>query len=400
MYLKENCRIDRPANLNPGDASLLGKTVRVNIDRTWPISHIIARVSFTTGTALTLFPATAQTPDQYDNILQLVQHINLSVNPGGGGNARTVVDCAGVRLLEYNALTGVNLDAPTLDLIQLSQSNTLPAASSWQLTYNIPCSEAMVAEPLRSRLLLPVHRYTQDPVLTLTFQSLANIASAGAILVLGVEIELVRSMVTAQSEAILQKIPGPDGTGYIQWDLIEQPFAVANLAAEQKFPLALGAAYINLLCSQYLGGTNVTRNPIDASGIGDTVAHGFGNETLWRMETGLVPDRFWTWKGQALKNQMASPRNNVTQSSSPFFGGPVMTNTNFQSPSCVLFDFLRGGVTNDPGSELGSVLDCNLSGSLKKEIIGACATAATNPSSLNVMGRRFFNDLSAWQNLS
>lgn len=402
MFLKQNSVILRPPSLNPGDGSLIGKTVKLNIDRTWPLEHIIIRVCFTTGgTAFTLFPATAQTNDNYDNILNFVKHINLSVNPGNGGNPRTVVDCDGVRLLEYNSLTGLNLDPSTLELLRLSQGTTLAANSSWEITYNIPCAETMIGEPLRSRLLLPVHKYTQDPVLTIQFQTLAAMASAGTTPpFISCEVELVRRQVTAESELVLKNSAPSTPWGYIDWDLIEQQFPVQSLTSEQKFPLALGAAYANLLISQYQGGANITKNVIDSSGIGDTTAHGLGAESLWRLETALVPDRFWTSKGLRNKAAWSQVKNVLSQTSSPSFGGPVLGSTNFTAPSVGLIDFLRDGISGDPATELGSVLDCNLTGSLRKEIIVACATWATNASTLAVMGRRLFGDLSQWQKIS
>lgn len=404
MYLKRNfVYVDAP-KLIPGDNSLLGKTVSVGIPRDWPLETIRVRVFFTTGTALTLFPATAQTPDNFDNILNLLKHVTLKVNEGTGSGQVNKVDCDGVRLLEYNMKTRGNLDAATLNLLGLSQGTTVAANSVWQLQYDIPCSEVMIAEPLHSRLLLPVHKYTQDPVLTLTFQSLANIASAGTMPVLGATIQLIRRVVTPQSEGILQKMVASnpnsvDAFGYVRWDLLEQPFAVAATANEQKFDLALGAAYINLLFSHYLGGANMTRNVVDNAGIGDTVAHGFGAEDLWRLETAQVADMQWRWRDLMTFNDISQERNNLSQTSSPGFGGAALASTNFQAASSTMIDFLRDGNNSDTGIELGSVLDCNLNASLKKQLIGKCAIVATNPSQISVMGRRIFGDLSPWQSI-
>jgi hypothetical protein len=66
----------------------------------------------------------------------------------------------------------------------------------------------------------------------------------------------------------------------------------------------------------------------------------------------------------------------------------------------VLLDFLRDGISGDPGVELGSLLNCNLSGSLKKQLVGTCATVATNPSQISILGRRIFGDTSPWQAIS
>ena len=212
-------------------------------------------------------------------------------------------------------------------------------------------------------------------------------------------------MVTPQSEAIL--LAGATGAaapwGYIASDLIEQGFGVANVNASQDFSLALGAEYVNLLFSQYRGGTNLTRNVIDASGIGDSFgADGLCNETQWGLRTGQVYDRTWRWRQLRDRNQWGQFLNNITQSSSPSFGGPVISTTNFQAPSSTLIDFLSNGLPGDTGTELGSLLNCNLTGSLTKLVSGAAVNlaGAANASYLAIMGRRLFGDLSKYQAIS
>jgi hypothetical protein len=399
MYLPIQVAKFYPPQFALASAGCLGTTQKVALDRTYPIDHIELTVDFTVGTALTLAPASAQSNDALDNILTLIQHVNLSINDGG--IIRSVVDCSGVRLLEYASLTGLNLDASTLNLVAASQTTTLATNSSYTLTYFIPCAEIMVADPLRSRLALPVHNYKQDPILTLSFQTLANIASAGTITNFSVGVGLVRKVITAQSEAILQKTAGTRPDGYVDWDLIETPFGVApGITGEQRFPLPLTGAYANLLISSYLGGTNITRNVLDFTGIGDTIAHGFSAEQRWRIESGLNVKKEWRMKDLRAMNDRSRPLNGTSQTTSPTIGGALLASTNFRSAGSVLHDFLRDGISGDPADGLGSVLDCNLGASLKMEIIGSVASVATNGSTLSVMGRRLFGDLSRWQTIS
>ena len=145
-------------------------------------------------------------------------------------------------MLTYRA--GENLDPGTLWLIQQSQGTTL-AVGQYRLKYIIPGAVLRMAEPLRSRTYLPFHKLNQDPVLTLQWQSLANIiASAGAINNLFCDVVLIRREPTVESEAALAANAIPGGniggdqkpTGYIDWDLIEQPFNVApGISNEQRF---------------------------------------------------------------------------------------------------------------------------------------------------------------------
>ena len=438
MFLQQRISKFYPAQFYGTGASLLGTTQKWPIDRTWPIEEILLTVDFQVTTALGLYPATAQSPDQFDNILQLIQHVNLTVNDGK--QPRSVVDSSGIGLLEYAQLSGFNLDQATLNLAAqtgLLINNTPGTLAQWgvvanpanlqigcyRITYRIPCAPVWVGDPLRSRMYLPVHTYPQDPVLTLNFQSLANIASAGAIGQLGVTVALIRRVPTAASEAALQKNPGTNPNGYIDWDLIETPFSVApGVGTEQRLPLPIPGQYLDLAFRQYLGGANVTRQPIDATGTGATVAGGFGNEQRWRIETGLVVLREWRWKDLQILNDFSRPISpaylnlalssgtvsqtnlNVGNLGSPAIASAAGTgnSSNFRHPVSVMLNFGSDGLSGDTVNELGSLLDCNTpaNNGLKMEIIGTPLSVVTNASYLYVIGRRFFGDLSKWQKFS
>jgi hypothetical protein len=441
MFLQQRFNYFSPPQFQGTGATLLGTTQKYQIDRTWPIEEIVLHVAFNVTTALTLFPLTAQSPDQYDNILQLIQHINLSVNDGK--QPRSVVDCSGVAMLEYCQQCGLNLDQATLTLAALSgvsQVYTVAGGTTtlspvplpvgfYTLTYRIPMCHPWIGEPVRSRMYLPVHTFPQDPVLSLTFQSLANICSAGVIGAIFIDVELIRRVPTASSESLLRANPGTNPNGYIDWDLIETPFGIGiGIGSEQRFPLPIPGAYMDLLMRQYLGGTNVSRSPIDAGGTGVTTAAGvmggFGTEQRWRLETGLVVVREWRWKHLRALNDFSRPcwptlvigstvagplafltvaaSNGNIGGISPFAvnGGSFMTN--FRNPSSVMLNFLSDGLSGDTGVEFGSLLDCNTpaNNGLKMELIGTPYSAANNGHTLAVMGRRLFGDLSRWQKFS
>jgi hypothetical protein len=434
MYLPQRFNYFSPSQFSGTAAQLLGTTQKYAIDRTWPIEEILLHVNFTVATNLTLFPTTAQTPDQFDNVLQLLQHINLSVNDGK--QPRSVVDCSGVAMLEYCQQLGLNLPSSTLSLAALTAPTSLLSlstgavissgsptlfAGSYCLTYRIPMAHPWMGEPLKTRMYLPVHTYPQDPVLTLTFQSAANMYSGGGIGNIFVDVQLIRRVPTAASEALLQKTASTNPNGYIDWDLIETPFSIApGIGSEQRFPLPIPGAYTDLILRQYLGGANITRFPIDATGSGLTTGTGFGSESRWHMDTGGIVMREWRWRHLREVNDLSQPKWPVWVPSETLSSGTVSaisvatgqigspnafwpmtagTATNFRNPGTTHFNFLSDGLTGDPGTELGSVLDCNTpaNNGLKMEIIGTPLSVATNASLLAVMGRRLFGDLSRWQ---
>jgi hypothetical protein len=432
MYLRQRFNYFTPAQFSgtgSGAGNILGTTQKWNIDRTWPIEEIITHVKFTVTTAL-YTSSSPQSPDQLDGIMQLVQHINLSTNDGK--QPRSVIDCTGVGSLEYAQTVGLNLPMSTQVLAAWTYLGGTPAGTnsgilglppgSYVLTYRLPMVHPWIGDPLRSRFYLPVHLYPQDPVLTLTFQSLANMCSLGAIGSIFTDVMLIRREPTAASEEALQATAGTNPSGYYDWDLLETPFGVApGISSEQRFPLPVPGAYTEIMMRQYLGGANITRQPLDYTGVGISTGTGFGAEQRWRLETGGVVLREWRWNHLREVNDFSKPSTSgvitgtLTLSSgtvstynlvespgiigtpTPFYG--TNTITNFRPPTSCHINFLSDGLTGDTGIELGSVLDCNTPANtgLKMEIIGTPANVATNASTLAVMGRRLYGDLSRWQ---
>jgi hypothetical protein len=425
MYLEQRFNFFNPAAFNLATNTVLGTTQRWAIDRTWPIEEILIFVNFD-ATALT--SASPTTPDMYDNVLQLVQRVNLSVNDGR--QPRSVVDCSGVGLLEYVSNAGFTLDQATMQLVAISQNPVGTAAvptGVYQYCIRIPCAPQQVGEPLRSRLYLPAHTYPQDPVLTLTFNSLAGMGlSVGSIGTIRVDVMLIRRIPTKQSESILQSTAGSNPTGYIDWDLLETPFTMPlGTASEIRLPIPVPGAYLDLLFRQYKGGAALTRTSTLDVVVGDTIANNLGNETRWRLETGSVVQREWRWKHLRTINDFTRPATpslvGVAGVISPAFialtsAGAVTSQVtgilpanfptnmlaataNYRAGTSAMIPFLQDGFTGDNGNELGSLLDCNTpaNNGLKMELIGTPASVATNPSVLAVMGRRFFGDLRRWQ---
>ena len=424
MMLEQRLRYFNPAPFNPGTNAVLGQRPSWNIDRSYPIEEIVIHVGFTVTTAL-VNSGSPTSPDLFDNILTLVQRATLTINEGK--QPRSVVDMSGVGLLEYASQVGTNLDASTLSLIGLSQTGMGIPTGAYQLTYRIPMVHPMIGEPLRTRMFLPVHKFPQDPVLTLQFNTLSGMNfGSGVIGAVFVDVSLVNRVPTAQSEQLLQASAPSDQagkfrTGYIPFDLLESPFSVApGVGTEQRLALPIPGQYVTLAFRQYLGGAPLTRNVLDASGIGDTTAHGFGSETRWRLETANVVLREWRWKHLRAINDMTrtAPATSImvpvaanafgasTPAAAmningivPNFAGAAIASTNFRAASSSILDFLCDGLSDDTGTELGSLLDANTpaTNGLKMEIVGTPYSVATNASYLFVIGHRLFGDLARWQ---
>lgn len=412
MFLEQRWNVFRPANMQ--GIAALGTTQRWSIDRTWPIEEILIDIYFEC-TAITLpviGAATRTTMDLNDGPLALLQRINLSVNDGR--QPRSVVDTSGMRLLEFCSRAGWNIDADTWRTWRHSRTSGIAAlpAGGYHIFYRIPMADPGIGEPLRTRMYLPCHTYPQDPVLSLTYNTLAGTCSGapvGAYTQLNTTITLIRREVTAASENLLRSTPGSNPTGYIDWDLIESQFQVPALsAAELRAPIPVPGNYVNLLMSQYRGAAaGFTKDIIDAN-LGALNATGAGADTIWRIESGQVIKRQWTWAALAAFNGGTQPQTDLGVQDQAIgtivpggvqdFNGPKAATSYFTSPCVTMHNFLTDGVTGDTGNELGSLLDCNtpvVSG-LRMEICGLPVSTA-NGSMLCILGRRLFGDISRWQ---
>lgn len=387
MLLPQKQNFYSPSNFALASAGCLGTTQKFALDRTWPLEEILLVVHGTVGTQLTL-NATPQSPAAVDNLLGIVKRVNLSVNDGI--QPRSVVDYSGSGLLEYCVNSGMNLDRATLGVVSASQGATVAASLQFRITYRIPLVNPMIGEPLRTRMLLPVHTYPQDPILTVDFESSATMYSAGTITALTCEVILIRRGMDSATNASILK-----SGGYIPSDLIESPFSIGTgTSGEVRFAVPTPGSYLNLHLRQYKGGANMSRDVIDAVTT-------INSESRWRIESGGTYFREWRAKHVQIMNDFTRVANHVTQTYSPNFAGAVAANTLYQPACSYMLDFLSDGVTGDSANELGSVLNCNLPAAtgLKMEIIGSIASAATNGHTLFIGGQRIFGDVSQWQRI-
>lgn len=406
MILRQRQNVFRPANFQLAAAGVLGTAQKFTIDSTWPIEEIVLLVNITAGAAG--FTNNSNNPD---GILGIIRNINLSANDGN--QARSIVDYSGPGILEYDSLAGLNLSPETWESVRLSQGATVGNNQQLQIAYRIPLVHPMIDEPLRTRMMLPVHTFPQDPVLTVTFETSATLISAGAIAGVSVDVILIRRTMSPAATGGIQ-----NSGGFVPFDLIETPYSIGvGVSGTQRFSLPTPGSYLNLLFRQYLGsgGTLLLRTPLDQITT-------FGSESLWRIESGGVAEREWTWKGLKEINAWSRTHTSLhtqtsavatatfaapTTAGSPTvqfnpsvnFGRGIVATTSFQAPASCLQDYLTDGLQG--ANELGSVLDCNtpVKTGLKMEVVGNVSAAAGVASTLFIGGHRLFGDLSRWQSI-
>lgn len=420
MFLEQRVNVFDPPPFNLATTGILGTTQRWPIDRTWPIEEIWIRVCVDVTTAFGQTANTITTPAARDGLAGIISKINLSINDGR--QPRSVVDVSGIGLLEYISQVGMNLDRNTLKAIQTSTLTSATAAvatGSYEITYRVPMCSPQIGEPLRSRMYLPVHTHPQDPVLSLSFNTIAGMGynAAGAIAgtagqAVRVNVLLLRRLPTLNSEALIRSTSGSNPNGYIDFDLIETNFTpTLSSAQEFRMPVPVPGNYLNQCWRFYRGnsvasgssGANVFRAPIDgdATNTGGSTEKLFGIEPIWRLETGLQVIRNWRWQNIRAINDCTRVLDNIADNatSGNSAAPDYIPASTLVLPGSALLDFLSDGVTGDTGNELGSVLDCNTPGNngLKMEVIGTPSNVTVNPHQVFCVGHRLFGDISKWQ---
>lgn len=321
----------------------LGSSVKVALDRTFPIESIFIRVRFTVTTGM----ATANA-DSLQNILN-----NVDLQISDGVKTRSVVKTSGPALLEYAAQVYGNLDRTTLTNIN---TNTTGAK---EITYPLFCAHPQLVDPLGSMLLLPVTRYPNDPVLSLQFSTQAQMdvhaTPTFALTASTLQVELI---VNRRQVSVL-KFP------FVDWDLVESTYPYAASQNETRIELLTPGSYTGQL---YRGYTS-------SSARGDITA-GSG-ENSWRIESLGVNFRRFKMSHLQIENDLSRVPNNSTV--------PNFTASYYN-------DFLTDKSGTD-ASELGSVLDANVpvSSGARIYLIGD-VTGGTNVQ-LKVLNHRIYGDL-------
>lgn len=399
------------------------QTIRVPLPRTWALEEIFVTVQVQCKAAIS-------TQLLY-GLLNILRRVQLEINDGI--QPRMAVNCTGPGLLQLVANEGISLDRSTLQVLGQLQAHTaaqtfggfLANGGNYRITYRIPLVHPMITGPLRARMLLPVHLHPQDPTLVLDFAGAAEMfsgvadpftAATGA----SVEVWMVqREIPRAFAEVIKKDAPNGDPRlWFLRSDINETIYPVpVSTNVEARFEIPKPGQYSSLLVHATKG-TGAAANDLSDISASQTL----GSETRWRLESGGNLFREFRWKQLQILNDYSrngspagvlNPRIPTAAASllatgattivnavdlfSPApnnFGGPL-SGQGVQNPSSIFLDFLSDGIGD--AEELGSLLDCNLPSvsGLKMELIGNVTLAAAG--TLQMVGRRFFDDLTRWQ---
>ncbi len=383
-YLPRRFKQFSPPTLAVASAGVLGNTIPVPIERANPLEAIEFYVDITAGATGPTFVTGTQAG--LENVCNIVKNFTLSYTDADGPH--TPVNISGMGCLATSYLEGMNLDSATMEALRLSKGSSIGNNQKLRLCYYIPVTRLRTSEPLDHRCLLPIHKLTTDPILSVQFESAANMFSAGSLAsVVCTYRPIYRDMSDALTAAIIK------AGGFIRGDLVESVFTVPLSSSAEisiLLPSGLQASISNVTFRQYLGGASVTQDVVDLTTT-------LGSEERWRLDIGSNTWMDWRWKQLQSENQRAHPLNVLSQTSSPAFGGAVAASTSYQPADTTLLDFLAPE-EDGAGNDLGSLFDVSDT-SKTYAIRGKPASVATNASLIYTAVRRYFGDLSQFQRI-
>lgn len=205
----------------------LGASVTKKIPREFMLESLIVRVSVTVSGVM----ATANA-DAIQNILKRVR-----LTASDGARTRTIVDCSGAGLLEWQA----NVAQNSLDTNTSVGGNS---ATTYQIDYPVNFAPPNMADPIASNLLLPLNRFNDDPSLELQFASQADMDTNAA----------KTFAVSALSARVIlnKRFVGLKNWPTFDTELIEATTAFSTDAANQEVELPSPGSYTGLLLRGYL----------------------------------------------------------------------------------------------------------------------------------------------------
>ena len=324
---------------------------RIPLQRTFPIEAIQIQVEMNvSGVAATL---------NVDGLQNILKRVNLTI--ADGVRTRTVVDCSGPDLLEFQVQTRGFIDADTTAALGGQLVNSANAVAVYgnnttgikRLTYLIDCAPTQIMDPLSSMMLLPVTRYPSDPILALTIAGANDIDKNAAITFAATNIVVTVS--------VYRRFVNVDQWAYIDWDLTTQDTPLPSAVSDFRIELLTPGSYFGTLYKCYAA-TSGAGIPLVRYDITNPQSPGI------RIESLNVNFRRFTFRMLKALNEASRGYAFLPGSAIQFF------------PASFYSDFLTDRLTD--ATELGSVLDANIpvnSGATVNLMLAPSSTAGGVP---------------------
>lgn len=322
---------------------VVGQAFTQEITREFHIESIFIRLTAVVNGAI----ATATA----DGLLGLLKRVQFQISDGS--KTRNVIDCSGRALIERAYLDIGVLDRNT----QIAKDQT--AAATYTITYPIFFASPKISDPVGSAFLLPAPRFNQNPILSLTIASQADVdGHATPTFTMS---SLACDILVNKRQVNVVNFPTVDH------ELIETTVAYASSAASQLYELQVPGSYLSLALRGYTSAT--------ARGDVSTAGGEFKLQVL-----GNVIRRFKLLDVQTENDFSVMPQ--AATGAGSFFTGLYD------------LDFLTDRVGQDAG-ELGSVLDANVLAGLGARLQLLQDIAGGANVQVKYLAHRAFGDLSA-----
>lgn len=338
--------------IGPFTGNALGAIIQKEITREFLIDSIWVILSGTSTANI----ATGNP----DGLLNLLKRVTLSVTDGA--RTRNVIDTTGPGLIEYAAKTA-NVDAQTAAVL----NTTSFAAGAFQLAYPLFFRLPHLDDPEASMFMLPVNRYSNNPLLTLYLGTQADVDQANSptfAISGGVTVTIV----------INRRQIGVANWPIFDTEIIEQNVAFPASGSNQIFELPTPGVFTGLLVRGF-------------SGVAPTQIHSYLVNTNGDYRISVLGTVLRRCQPTFLQAMSDSALGALQLGKAPLPNVPTVTGSTY-------FDFLdvSGGRTM---GDLGSALDANglPAAGARVQFIGDIngGTGAH----LNFLWHRIFGDVSA-----
>lgn len=297
-----------------------------------------------------------------DGLLNILKRVTLNVTDGA--RTRNAVDLTGPGLMSLN-MKVANIDAVTANTILISQ--TIGAAVDFALTYTIWFRPPHIDDPEASMFLLPVNRYSSNPLLTLYIGASSDIDQAAS-----PTFDLDTGLLTV-AIVVNRRQVGVASWPIYDTELIEQNVAYPNSGPNQVFELPTPGAFTGILIRGFNGAP-----PAQTASYLITANGDYRIQVLGTVLRRLQPVMIQT------ENDINIGA--VQIGNAPYPNVPTTVGETF-------FDFLDVSQGRTVG-DMGSVLDVNAlpTAGARAQIIGDIAGGTG--SHLNFLWHRIYGDLS------
>jgi hypothetical protein len=341
----------------PPTTVALGGTLKLELTREFFLEGLLIHVIATS-------PASAPTlVTANEGLASIFSNVRLTVPTGS--NTRTVVNSTSSALLQYHRQWNGGVDSFTTNFADVIAGQAEAANQVRYFTVPVWFAPPNLDDPVASAFLLPLPRFSANPVLELTLNSSASIYIANA------------PTIQIFVEAVRRFVDRPDWVTY-DTELTTNEITVPSAASNNSYELPAPGAYTSMLMQTYTSG-GVARRPW-WSAYGSSVANIGQNP----MELRFL--------GTSIRRQSAYGLVVLANYSAEIFNGTNYTAGQFGDHN-VFWDFLSDKVGSS-AADFNSVVDTTpLIGQGAR--INLLYPAANSGDKIRLTTHRVFGDLTA-----